>query len=145
KQELNLQFLQIVDAFLLVVAFWGAHTLRYMAPQWGLLDTPIAPFRDFEWLLFVLVPFGPICLEAQGYYEHPARKTFGRSLVQMGRAAFVLGLIIALCSYFLRLAVESRAVMPLFAGIAIGLLSLRQALSAARYRRRVKTGALRES
>jgi exopolysaccharide biosynthesis polyprenyl glycosylphosphotransferase len=145
KQELNLQFLQIIDAFLLVVAFWGAHTLRYMAPQWGLLDTPIAPFRDFQWLLFVLVPFGPICLEAQGYYEHPTRKTFGRSVMQIGRAGLVLGLIIALCSYFLRLAVESRAVMPLFAGIAVGLLLFRQALSAVRYRRRVKTGALRET
>ncbi len=144
KQELNLQFLQIVDAFLLVLAFWTAHTLRYLAPQWGLMETPIPPFHDFQWLLFVLVPFGPICLEAQGYYEHPVRKTFGRSLVQIGRAGLVLGLIIALCSYFLRLALESRAVMPLFAVFAATLLLIRQALSAARYRRRVQTGALRE-
>ncbi len=142
RQELNLQFLQIVDAFLIVLAFWGAHTIRYMGPNWGL--APILPFRDFQWLLFVLVPFGPICLEAQGYYEHPARKTFGKSLAQIGRSSLVLGLIIALCSYFLRLALESRAVMPLFAVLATVLLLVRQAVSAARYRRRVKTGALRE-
>ena len=28
KQELNLQFLQITDGLLMVLAFWLAHTLR---------------------------------------------------------------------------------------------------------------------
>jgi exopolysaccharide biosynthesis polyprenyl glycosylphosphotransferase len=145
RQELNLQFLQIVDAFLLVLAFWSAHTLRYMGYYWGIFEAPILPFRDFQWLLFVLVPFGPICLEAQGFYEHPARKTFAKSLGQLGRAALVLGLIIALCSYFLRLAVESRAVMPLFAVLGAALLLGREGASISRYRRRVKTGAFREA
>jgi exopolysaccharide biosynthesis polyprenyl glycosylphosphotransferase len=145
RQELNLQFLQIVDAFLLVLAFWGAHTFRWMGYYWGIFEIPIAPFRDFQWLLFVLVPFGPICLEAQGFYEHPARKTGGRSIAQLGRAALMLGIIIALCAYFLRLALESRAVMPLFAAFGCVLLVARERGSIARYRRRVKTGALREA
>ncbi len=145
RQELNLQFLQIVDALLLVLAFWAAHTLRYMGPAWGFFEAPIAPFREFQWLLFVLVPFGPICLEAQGFYEHPTRKTFAKSIGQIGRAGLVLGIIIALCSYFLRLALESRAVMPIFAVMGCGLLLLREAGSIARYRRRLKTGAAREA
>jgi exopolysaccharide biosynthesis polyprenyl glycosylphosphotransferase len=144
RQELNLQFLQIVDAFLIVLAFWGAHTFRYMGFHWGFFGYPIAPFSEFQWLLFVLVPFGPICLEAQGFYEHPTRKVFGKSLAQIGRAALVLGVIIATCSYFLQLNVESRAVMPLFGIAATVLLLTRERLSLVRYRQRVKSGALRE-
>ena len=33
KQELSLQFLQIVDGLLLVIAFWVAHTIRFVAPD----------------------------------------------------------------------------------------------------------------
>jgi exopolysaccharide biosynthesis polyprenyl glycosylphosphotransferase len=144
RQELNLQFLQIVDAFLIVLAFWSAHTFRFMGFHWGFFDYPILPFADFQWLLFVLVPFGPICLEAQGFYEHPTRKNIGKSLTQLGRAAIALGIIIAGCAYFLRLNVESRAVMPLFAFAAAILLLLRERASLSRYRRRVKSGVLRE-
>ena len=144
RQELTLQFLQIVDAFLIVLAFWAAHAFRFLGFYWGIFSHPIASFADFQWLLFVIVPFGPICLEAQGFYEHPARKAWGKSFVQLGRAAVVLGIIIAACAYFLRLNVESRAVMPLFAAAAGTLLLTRERLSLARYRRRVKSGVLRE-
>jgi exopolysaccharide biosynthesis polyprenyl glycosylphosphotransferase len=144
RQELNLQFLQIVDAFIIVLAFWGAHTFRYMGKWWGIFDKPIAPFAEFQWLLFVIVPFGPICLEAQGFYEHPARKSLGKSLTQLGRGAVVLGVLIAVCSYFFRLNVDSRAVMPMFGGAAAVLLLARERLSLARYRRRVKSGVARE-
>ncbi len=144
RQELNLQFLQIVDAFLIVLAFWSAHTFRYLGYHYGIFEQPILPFAEFQWLLFVIVPFGPICLEAQGFYEHPARKAFGKSLTQLGRGAVVLGVLIAACAYFLRLKLESRAVMPIFAAAAGVLLLMRERLSLARYRRRVRTGALRE-
>lgn len=144
RQELNLQFLQIVDAFLIVLAFWSAHTFRYMGYHWKFFDYPILPFADFQWLLFVIVPFGPICLEAQGFYDPPVRKTLAKSFAQLGRSAVILAIIIAACSYFLRLNVESRAVMPLFAVGGALLLLLREQASLARYRRRVKSGALRE-
>ena len=110
RQELNLQFLQIVDALLLAFAFWSAHTLRFLGVGWHIFSTSISPFSDFQWLLFVLVPFGPICFEAQGFYEHPTRKTFAKSLAQLGRGALILGIIIAGTSYFLQLKLESRAV-----------------------------------
>ena len=144
RQELNLQFLQIVDALLLAFAFWSAHTLRFAGADWHMFKTPIAPFREFQWLLFVLVPFGPICIEAQGFYEHPTRKTFAKSLGQLGRGALVVGLIIAASSYFLKLNLESRAVMPMFALFAAILILLRERVTISRYRRRIKSGALRE-
>lgn len=144
RQELNLQFLQIMDAFLIAVAFWTAHTFRVIGGIWGIFPVQIAPFSEFQWLLFVLVPFGPICLEAQGFYEHPARKAFGKSVAQIGRAGLMLGIAIAFFAYFLKLNVESRAVMPLFAVFAGALLMLRERGTMLRHRRRLKSGALRE-
>src|ERR1700679_1953949 len=100
KQELNLQFLQIIDGLLMVVAFWAAHTLRFMGANAFVFDKPIGPFKEFQWLLFVILPFGPILLELQGFYAHPLQKPVSKSLSQLARAAFWLGLLIAACSYF---------------------------------------------
>ena len=144
RQKLNLQFLQIVDGFLVVASFWFAHWLRYNGHKFGLFELPILPFIDFQWLFFVLIPFGPICLHAQGFYEHPERKTFGRSIAQLGRSGIVLGLIIALCAYFFRRSVDSRAVMPIFAALATVLLLAREWVTVSRYQRSVRSGKIRE-
>ena len=92
RQELNLQFQQITDGLLMSVAFWLAHTLRFIG---AIFDKPIGPFADFQWLLFVIMPLGPIILEMQGFYLHPGQKTLAKSLQQLARAAFWLGLLIA--------------------------------------------------
>jgi exopolysaccharide biosynthesis polyprenyl glycosylphosphotransferase len=144
RQELNLQFLQIVDALLLAAAFWLAHFFRYAGYFWGIFDIPIAPFHEIQWILVLIVPFGPLTLENHGFYEHPSRKTLGKTLSQFGRAALVVGIIIAGCAYFLQKDVASRAVMPLFAVVATLVLLAREQLTIARYRHRVKTGVLRE-
>lgn len=144
RQKLNLQFLQIVDAFLLVASFWFAHWLRFNGHEFGIFEQPILPFAEFQWLLVVLAPFGPLCLHAQGFYEHPERKTVARSLGQLGRSAVFLGLIIALCAYFFRQKVDSRAVMPLFAALAASLLLAREWITVSSYRRDVRSGKIRE-
>ena len=145
RQELNLQFLQIVDALLLAAAFWFAHSFRFVGAYMGVFKGEIEEFEAFQWILVVLVPFGPIALENYGFYDHPARKTFGKSLGQLGQAALVVGLIIAACAYFLRREVPSRAVMPLFAILGGVALLVRERGTIARYRHRVKSGVLRES
>lgn len=144
KQELSLQFLQIVDGLLLVIAFWVAHTIRFLGTNWFVFDKPIGPFSDFQWLLFVILPFGPIILELQGFYSHPLQKTAAKSLSQLGRAAFWLGLLIACCAYFLRLDVPSRAVMPIFTVLATCTLLLRERLLILRLRSRAGSDELRE-
>ena len=144
RQKLNLQFLQIVDAFLLVISLWIAHWFRFNGPALGLFETPIQPFYVFQWLLLILLPFGPICLHAHGFYEHPERKTVARSLAQLGRSAIVLGLIIALGAYFFKQSVDSRAVMPIFAALAAVLLLTREWFTVGRYQRRVRSGEIRE-
>jgi FlaA1/EpsC-like NDP-sugar epimerase len=144
RQELNLQFQQITDGLLMSVAFWLAHTVRFIGAGSVIFDKPIGPFSAFQWLLFVIMPFGPIILEMQGFYLHPLQKNLGRSLQQLARAAFWLGLLIAGCAYFLRLDVPSRAVMPIFAGIACVFLLLREQITIARLRNRSHQEVLRE-
>jgi exopolysaccharide biosynthesis polyprenyl glycosylphosphotransferase len=145
KQELNLQFLQIADGFLLVLSFWIAHSLRFFGGGWFFFDYPIGPFSEFQWMLFVIFPFGPIILELQGFYSNPLHKPWGKSLEQVVRGFFWLGLLIAACAYFLRLSVPSRAVMPLFIGISAVVLLARERLTIARFRKRALREDLRES
>lgn len=129
----------------MVVAFWVAHTLRLFGAELSLFgNKPIGPFADFQWLLFVILPFGPIVLELQGFYTHPLQKTLGKSLGQIARAIFWLGLIIAACSYFLKLDVPSRAVMPFFVVIATFTLLLREHFSLLYYRKRSRSVDMRE-
>lgn len=144
KQELNLQFLQIADGILLAVAFWLAHTLRFLGAHWFVFQKPIGPFSEFQWLLFIILPFGPIFLETQGFYSHPLQKNLGRSFQQIAHAAFWLGLVIAAVSYFLKLDVPSRAVMPLFAVFGSTMLLMRERITLARFRALAKREDLRE-
>ena len=144
KEELNRQMQQILDGLLMVIAFWGAHTLRFLGTNWFSLEKQIGPFKEFQWLLFVIMPFGPLILDLQGFYSPLLHKSFHRSLGQLGRTAFWLGLLIAASSYFLRLDVPSRAVMPMFAALAAVALLTRERISILRYRRRLKKEDLRE-
>ena len=145
KQELNLQTLQIADGILLVVSFWIAHSLRFFGADWSLFNQPIGPFKEFQWLLFVIMPFGPISLELQGFYTNPLQKEGGKSFAQIARAFFWLGLLIAAAAYFFQLDVPSRAVMPLFIVISTAALLIRERLTLARFRSRAKREDLRES
>ncbi len=144
KQELNLQFLQIADGLLMSVSFWVAHSLRAFGAGLPLLQDPIGPFALFQWLLFVILPFGPILLELQGFYVHPVQKTLGRSFEQLVRAFFWLGLLIAACGFFLKLSIPSRAVMPIFVIVSASALLLRERLTIMRFRKRARREDLRE-
>jgi len=144
KQELNLQFQQILDGGLLILAFWLAHVIRTAFSVWfGVFDIP--NFNDFAWVLFILMPFGPIVLEMQGFYTHVLQKNVWKSTVQLGRASVVLGLLIALSSFFFRQTFPSRAVLLIFAPLALGFLLIRERITVGQLRRRAANGRFRES
>lgn len=128
----------------MVVSFWVAHSLRSIGSGLPLFQDPIGPFSEFQWLLFVILPFGPILLELQGFYAHPVQKSLRKSFEQLARAIFWLGLLIAACGFFLKLSIPSRAVMPLFVVIAVGALMFRERLTILRFRQRAQREDLRE-
>ena len=145
KQEINLQLRQISDGVLLMFAFWTSFVLRYYSTEWFNWDRPIKGFDAFQWMIFVIIPFGPIILEIQGFYNFSLQKTVGKSLGQMGRSAFWLCVLLAGCVIFFRLEVPSRAVLLIFAMLATLALLLRESVTNLYLRRKAKSGHLREN
>lgn len=144
KQELNLQFQEILDGILLVFVFWCAHVVRYFGATTFFFDRQVPPFEDFRWMLFVIMPFAPIILELQGFYHRPLQKSVWKSLSQMGRAAFWLTLLIGLCVIFFRLEVPSRSVVLIFTVFAATVLLMREQVTSLRLRRKAQSGRARE-
>lgn len=144
KQELNTQLQQLIDAVVLALALLIGHALRYYATTWFDLSNTIEPFQSYQWLLIVVMPFGPILLDIQGFYESPLTKTKWKSFVQIVRAMIGLSIIVSGCVIFLRLPLASRAV-PLFSIlIAILLLLFKERIIVSYVRGRAFRGELRE-
>jgi exopolysaccharide biosynthesis polyprenyl glycosylphosphotransferase len=144
QQELNTQFAQVIDAFILAFSLFAAHALRYYGTAWLDLPYPIDPFRNYQWLLIVIMPFGPIFLDLEGFYRSPFNKTLGKSFVQVLRTMIYLSILVSGCVIFLRLPLTSRAVPLLFILIGTIALLLRDRLIARRLRRRAATGEVKE-
>lgn len=143
KQEINQQIQQFIDAFLLLLAFAGGYALRVNTTDWFNLEH-IPPFKDFLWLIILIMPCGPLLLELQGFYEHPLQKQIPRTLVQLGRALVGLALLSGLCVMFLKVILPSRSVLILFVVLGAALLLAKDRLMLAHTRRLVRRGLLRE-
>ncbi len=144
QQELSTQFHQIIDAFLLAFSLFAAHALRYYGTAWLDLPYSIDPFQNYQWLLIVFMPFGPIILDLQGFYQSPFNKTLWKSFVQVARTMIYLSILVSACVIFLRLPLTSRAVPLLFILIGTVGLLLRERLIVRRIRNRAKRGQVRE-
>jgi exopolysaccharide biosynthesis polyprenyl glycosylphosphotransferase len=144
RQELNTQLQVFIDAFLLAVSLWGAYALRYYSTFWFDLSKTIDPQRNYAWLLVVIMPFGPILLDLQGFYQSPLNKTQWRSIVQIVRAMIGLSIIVSACVIFLRLPLSNRSVPLLFILIGTLVLLMKERLIVAHLRRRAMRGELRE-
>lgn len=90
------------------------------------------------------MPFGPIFLDLQGFYQSPFNKTLGKSFIQIVRTMFYLSIMVSACVIFLRLPLTSRAVPLLFIVLATVALLLKERLIVGRIRRRAARGQVRE-
>ena len=144
RQELNTQLQVFIDAFLLALSLWAAYVLRYFSTFWFNLSNQIDPQRNYAWLLIVIMPFGPILLDVQGFYQSPLNKTRWKSVMQIGRAMIGLSIIVSACVIFLRLPLASRSVPLLFILISTVVLLLKERLIAGHLRRKAIRGELRE-
>ena len=144
QQELNTQFHQLLDSLLLAFSLFAAHALRFYGTGWLDLPYSIDPFQNYQWLLIVIMPFGPIILDLQGFYQSPFNKTLWKSFVQIVRTMIYLSILVSVCVIFLRLPLTSRAVPLLFILIATAALLLKERLIVRRIRRRAARGQVRE-
>jgi exopolysaccharide biosynthesis polyprenyl glycosylphosphotransferase len=144
RQELNTQIQQLIDSFLLAFSLLAAHTLRWYCTFWFKLSQSIDPFGNYSWLLIVVMLFGPILLDLQGFYESPFEKTKRKSFVQIIRAMIYLSIIVSACVIFLRLPLASRSMPLMFIALATGVLFAKERLIVRHVRRRAARGELRE-
>ena len=144
RQELNTQLQVLIDGFLLAVSLWVAWVLRYYSTFWFDLKDTVDPFHNYHWLFIVIMPFGPILLDLQGFYQSPLNKKPGRSVVQIARAMIGLSIIVSGCVIFLRLPLINRSVPLLFILIGTLVLLLKERLIAAHLRRKAVRGVQRE-
>src|SRR5437868_15495732 len=126
RQELNTQIQQLIDSFLLAFSLLAAHTLRFYSTSWFNLTQSIDPFGNYSWLLIVVLLFGPILLDLQGFYDSPIDKTKWKSFVQIVRAMIYLSIIVSACVIFLRLPLANRSVPILFIFIATAMLLVKE-------------------
>jgi len=118
--------------------------LRFYSTSWFHLAYSIEPFQDYQWLLLVMMPLGPIILDLQGFYQSPLNETLWKSFVQILRTMIYLSIMVSGCVIFLRLPLASRAVPLLFILLATVVLLVTERLLVRRIRRRAGRGELRE-
>jgi exopolysaccharide biosynthesis polyprenyl glycosylphosphotransferase len=144
RQELNTQLQVLIDAFLLALSLWAAFVLRYYSTSWFNLRDTVDSQRNYAWLLIVIMPFGPILLDLQGFYQSPLNKTPWKSTVQIVRAMIGLSIIVSACVIFLRFPLGNRTVPLLFIFIATLVLLVKERIIAAHLRRKAVRGERRE-
>lgn len=144
RQELNTQLQVVIDGFLLAFSLYVAWLLRYYGTYWFGLKDAVDPIRNYQWLLIVIMPFGPILLDLQSFYQSPLNKTVFRSIVQILRAMIGLSIIVSACVIFLKFPLANRSVPLLFILIGTIALVIKERLIAANLRSRAVRGVQRE-
>ena len=137
KQEINLQLNQILDSFLIALAFWTS---------WSVTSAfrSVPPFESMFWLMAIIVPFTPIVLELRGYYDHPLQKTIGRSIRQMFNALIILGLVVAVSVVFFKTETGSRIVLVTLIFVGGGMLLIKEAIVRSYLMQQAKSEGWRE-
>ena len=147
KQEINLQFSQLLDVVLLLVAFVIAYQIRVIFPGlWIFSDDPVPEINRFYWLLAIIAPFTPLVLEFFGYYDPSLHKQRWPlcSIGQMIKAGMVIGVVIGAIVIFARKSAESRAVLALQVVVAPALLLTKEWLVRGHLRRKIHVTGWRE-
>src|SRR3712207_2728832 len=144
RQEINTQVQQIIDAFLLALTLFVTHYVRERSVDWFGVEKTIDPFSNYHWLIVVVMAFGPIVLELQGFYESPITKTKWKSFRQIVQAMVYLGIVVSVCVIFLRLPLANRSVPLLYLPVATAVLLIKERIIVHYVRRRAARGELRE-
>lgn len=144
KQELNTQILQVIDSLLLALALLSAHSLRLHSNISFAVSNLVDPLQNYYWLLIVVMLFGPVLLELQGFYQSPINRTKWKTLQQIARAMIPLSIIAGACVIFLRQPLYNRTVPIFFILITAMLLLAKEQIMIAYIRGRAARGELRE-
>ncbi len=122
-RQIKAQIQQCIDACVFAFSFWFAWKLRADPDIMAFFKLdPINSFESYTYVFLILIPTGPLVLEAQGFYDRSAlspRRMAFRALLK-GCLFTTLGLILTL--FFVRR--ELARSVPLLFGIIVFCLVL---------------------
>ncbi len=124
QRQLQTKLHKLLDAALFGVAFWLAHWLRSQP----IFEVHILDFSTYRWLLLVIVPLTPPCLELQGFYRRPLLFSRKQTLWQLANGATWISFAFITVMFFNKQ--EGARWLPfLFIPIAAGLVFAKEELS----------------
>lgn len=103
NRQIKMQIQQCLDACIFAFSFWAAWYIRANTDvQIPFHLSPITTFDTYTWVFLLLIPVGPLVLEAQGFYDRPMLGPRRLALGSLFRGCLftTLGLIMVL--YFFR-------------------------------------------
>jgi len=88
-----MQVHQLVDACIFAFSFWITYHVRahpLVVEQFQLVSIPA--FKDFAWLLVVIIPAAPLVLEAQGFYDRPIACSRLQTMWSLFKSCIIMGI-----------------------------------------------------
>lgn len=129
RESFSIQILQLLDATLIYAAFFVASRIRDPFRELfglGAIADSGPGLYELTWVLFLVIPFGPVILERFGFYRYPLRKKVSSSLVQMLQALAVIGLVVGVWVIFRKTTVASRWILGAAVPLSMLFLILRE-------------------
>jgi exopolysaccharide biosynthesis polyprenyl glycosylphosphotransferase len=125
----------MMDAGVFAIGFWLAYQLRSNPVVLELFDLhEINPFKDFAWLLLLVIPAAPFVLEAQGFYTRPLFCSRRTTLWQLAKACFFMALGLMAVMYLSKTQI-ARSVVPWFGFVSMVLMLAKEELLRFVYKR----------
>jgi len=107
----------VLDAVVLVLAWFGAYALRFYTPGWA-APLGVPPLALYAWLCAVVTPVGLIVLRSFRVYRSARTSRLGEELYALTLGVAIVAALAALGSFFTR-GELSRSMLLLFALLAI--------------------------
>ena len=129
-RQVRTQLHQVLDAVLFSVALFLAHALRSTVGIEALGGgRDIGPFANYLWLYLVIVPFVPVALEVQGFYQRTALQSVWMLLWRLFRATTLITLVLIVVIFVIRKEpAPSRQVILTFGVIGFVLVATKEAV-----------------
>jgi len=112
KDSFTIQVIQIMDAFLVWVAFFLAGEVREVILAWNSQrPAPEDSLGAMAWALYIAVPFTPLVLERFGFYDRLRRKSLRVAAWQLTQGVIVIGILISVFAVFSRVEGARRLIL----------------------------------
>ena len=123
SRQMRMQIHQVMDACLFALGFWLACRLRSNPEVTDLFGlNPVRSFDAYAVLYLILIPVGPVILEAQGFYQRPLLGSWRTMAWLLFKGCLVTSLALILAMFFLRMPPMARWVVIWFGFISFGLI-----------------------